>query len=82
MQLPLHMFKKVLPKSKNYLTVALEFIGSLIPIIFPNQKFNPKRLLAVVVILALLGVSTYFLGIDATESIVDLTEPVMGLTEE
>ena len=64
------------------LNMILSFIGTLIPVLFPDKKFNPGRLIAVVVIIILLSVAVHFLGLDNTAAIVDLTGDAVELTTE
>ena len=66
----------------KFLPLALNFLGSLVPVLFPDKKFVPARLFAVVVIFILLGVSVHFLGVDNTSAVIDLTGDVVELTTE
>lgn len=60
----------------------LSFAGSLIPVLFPDKEFQPKRLGAVVVIGLLLGASVHFLGVEETTQLIELTDDVIELTTE
>ena len=64
------------------LTLIVNFIGSLIPVLFPEKSFQPKRLVAVLLIIGALALSIRFLGLESTEALVDLSEDVIELTEE
>lgn len=62
--------------------IALSFLGSLLPVVFPDHKFNPQRLVAVAVLMILLGISLHFLGVENTEVLIELTDSAIELTEE
>lgn len=64
------------------LSLIINFVGSLVPVLFPEKEFQPKRLAAVVVITLLLAGCIHFLGLDTTEALVDLSEDVIELTEQ
>lgn len=64
------------------LTLVINFIGSLIPVLFPDKGFQPKRLVAVLLVIGALALSIHFLGLESTEALVDLSEDVIELTEE
>ena len=64
------------------LNIILNFLGTLLPIISPDNKFNPKRLGAVVILLIILSALVYFMGVDNTSAVIDLTDDVMELTTE
>ena len=64
------------------LTLIVNFIGSLIPVLFPDKGFQPKRLVAVLLVIGALALSIHFLGLESTEALVDLSEDVIELTEE
>ncbi len=63
------------------LALVLNFAGSLIPYLFPDKEFKPKRLVAVLLIIITLSVCTQFLGLDTTSEVVDLSKDVISLTE-
>lgn len=60
----------------------LPFLGSLLPIIFPNQEFKPKRLAAVIVSFILIIGSIKIIGLDETLEAIEATEDLIELTEE
>ena len=60
----------------------LRFAGSLLPIIFPNQEFKPKRLAAVVLSFVLMVSSIKLIGLDETLEALEATEDLIELTEE
>ena len=64
------------------LTLVINFIGSLIPVLFPEKGFQPKRLVAVLLVIGALALCINFLGLESTEALVDLSEDVIELTEE
>ena len=64
------------------LTLIMNFIGSLVPVLFPDKEFQPKRLGAVLLVIGALALCVHFLGLESTEALVDLSEDVIELTEE
>ena len=64
------------------LTLIMNFIGSLVPVLFPEKGFQPKRLVAVLLVIGALAICVHFLGLESTEALVDLSEDVIELTEE
>ena len=64
------------------LTLIVNFIGSIIPVLFPDKGFQPKRLVAVLLVICALALCINFLGLESTEALVDLSEDVIELTEE
>ena len=64
------------------LPLIMNFIGSLVPVLFPDKGFQPKRLVAVLLVVGALALSIHFLGLESTETLVDLSEDVIELTEE
>lgn len=57
-------------------------VGSLFPVIFPNQEFKPKRLLAVVVLFLIVLFAGEYFGFASVENALQLTEQAIELTEE
>lgn len=57
-------------------------VGSLFPIIFPNQEFKPKRLIAVIVLFLLVLFAGEYFGFATVENALDLTGQALGMTEE
>lgn len=64
------------------LNLILNFVGSLVPIIFPDKEFKPKRLIAVVVLFAMAILTGEYFGFASVEIALDLTEQAIELTEE
>ena len=64
------------------LSLALNFLGSLLPVVFPDKEFKPWRLFAVIVLLTVVGALVHFIGVDGTSSVIDLTGDAMRLTTE
>ena len=64
------------------LNMILSFIGTLIPVLFPDKEFNPKRLGAVAALLIILSVMVHFMGVDNASAVIDLTDDAMELTTE
>jgi hypothetical protein len=64
------------------LKIAADIVGSLFPVIFPDQKFNGKRLAGVVLAVVLAVGSVKLLGIDGAEEAVEIAEDIMELSEE
>jgi len=64
------------------LALIMNFVGSLVPVLFPDKDFQPKRLVAVLLVIGALALSIHFLGLESTEALVDLSEDVIELTEE
>lgn len=66
----------------NPLSAVLNFAGSLLPVVFPEKEFKPKRLAAVLLILA----ASYFMvtniGVEQSKQVVEVAEDVMELTEQ
>lgn len=57
-------------------------IGSLFPVIFPDQEFKPKRLLAVVVLFIMVLFAGEYFGFASVENALELTGEAIELTEE
>lgn len=66
----------------SMVSMFLNFVGSLVPFVFPDKEFRPKRLVAVLLIMLTLAGCIKFLGMDDTKGLVDLTEDVVQMTEE
>jgi hypothetical protein len=66
----------------NPLSAILGFAGSLVPVIFPKNEFKPKRLAAVVVLLAASAFMYERYGAEGTEQIIDNGERLVELTEQ
>ena len=64
------------------IATALNFIGSLLPVVFPDKEFKPKRLAAVVFCFGLVVGSINLLGVEGTVEAVDLAEDLVELTQE
>lgn len=64
------------------LKVAANFIGTLLPVVFPNQEFKPQRLFATLLCFGVIVVSVHFLGVENTEVGLELAEDFIELTEE
>ena len=64
------------------LAIITNFLGSLLPVVFPDKEFKPWRLFAVVLLLIVVGVFVHFIGVDNTNAVIDLTGDVMKLTTE
>ena len=58
------------------------FLGSLLPVVFPDKEFKPQRLIAVVVLMILVAVFVHFMGAENTDAVIDLTKDAMKLTTE
>ena len=63
------------------LALILNFVGSLVPYIFPEKEFKPRRLVAVLLTIVTLAICTQFLGVDVTSEVVDLSGDVLSLSE-
>lgn len=57
-------------------------VGSLFPVIFPNQEFKPKRLAAVVILFLVVLFAGEYFGFASVENALELTEQAIELTEE
>tara|TARA_R110002074_G_scaffold178539_3_gene342243 strand:- start:730 stop:933 length:204 start_codon:yes stop_codon:yes gene_type:complete len=64
------------------LSLILNFIGSLVPVIFPDKEFKPKRLIAVVVLFVMSILAGEYFGFASVEMALNLTEQAIELTEE
>jgi len=57
-------------------------IGSLFPIIFPKQEFKPKRLVGVIVCIAIAIGTINLLGVEGAVQALEFAEELIELTEE
>jgi len=57
-------------------------IGSLFPIIFPKQEFKPKRLVGVIVCIAIAIGTINLLGVEGAVQALEFAEDFLNLTEE
>lgn len=64
------------------LSAILGFVGSLFPVIFPKNEFNPKNLAAVVVIMIVTVASIAFIGVDGTEAAKDIAVDLVDAIAE
>ena len=62
--------------------LILQAIGTLFPVIFPKQEFKPKRLVAVIVCLALSVGAVKLLGVDGAIQAIEIAEDIVEMTEE
>lgn len=64
------------------LSVIFNFLGTLVPIIFPKNEFKPKRAAFVfLMIIAMMFAVDYF-GAATIEQAIELTGDAVSLTEE
>lgn len=63
-------------------TIALNFIGSLFPIIFPKNEFKPKRAVFVFVMAVVMMFGVDYFGAATIEQAIDLTGDAVSLTEQ
>lgn len=63
------------------LKLILDFIGTLIPVLFPQNEFQPKRFAAVVIMLILIAGGVHFFGVDVVSSIIDLSDDALDLAQ-
>ena len=57
-------------------------VGSLFPVIFPDQEFKPKRAGGVLVCFLVAVVAINWLGLEGTLQAIEVTEEFIELTEE
>lgn len=57
-------------------------VGSLFPVIFPNQEFKPKRLIAVVVLFLVILFAGEYFGFATVENALDMVGQAIEYTEE
>tara|TARA_R110000851_G_scaffold10998_1_gene38949 strand:+ start:835 stop:1032 length:198 start_codon:yes stop_codon:yes gene_type:complete len=62
--------------------VIMNFMGTLLPLVFPNQKFKPLRLGAVVVCFVIAVGSVEYMGVENTLKALEVAEDLIELTEE
>lgn len=64
------------------LALITNFLGSLLPVVFPDKEFKPWRLFAVVLLMIVVGTFVHVIGAENTSSMIDLTGDAMKLTTE
>ena len=64
------------------LAAILNFMGSLVPYLFPDKKFRPARALAVVLIIFGLMFALDRFGEETVEQAIESGEDIMQLAEE
>jgi hypothetical protein len=64
------------------LSIVVSAIGTLFPVIFPEQEFKPKRLAGLVVCLVLAVGSVALLGVEDTIHTIEVAETLLELAEE
>lgn len=64
------------------LNLILNFIGSLVPVIFPDKEFRPKRLMAVVILFVITLFAGDYFGFASVEMALDVVSHAIELTEE
>lgn len=57
-------------------------IGSLFPVIFPEQQFNPRRALGALVAFLVAILAINWIGADATVQAIEIAEEFIDLAEE
>lgn len=57
-------------------------IGTLFPIIFPEQEFKPKRAIGVLVAIGIAWGMVATLGVEDSIEVLEVAEEVIELTEE
>ena len=62
--------------------LIVQAIGTLFPVIFPKQEFKPKRLVGVIICLALAVGSVKLLGVEATNDAIEAGKEILDMTEE
>lgn len=62
--------------------LALNFLGTLLPIVFPKQKFRLDRLVAVLLCGALSWGAVKFMDSSELEAFQETTEQLIELTQE
>ena len=60
----------------------LGFAGTLIPVLFPDKEFRPKRAVAVLVSFVVAIVAIKYLGVEGTTEALEIAEGFLELTEE
>jgi len=65
----------------QYLKVIFGFVGTLLPVVFPDNEFQPKRLGAVMALLIVIGFGVYIFDVTTAASIIDMTGDAIELTE-
>ncbi|AUR96408.1 TMhelix containing protein [Vibrio phage 1.224.A._10N.261.48.B1] len=58
------------------------FLGTLVPVLFPKNEFQPKRLGAVILFLIVCSVMVHVFGVETTSDVIELSSDAMKLTEE
>ena len=64
------------------LQTLLGFAGTLVPVLFPDKEFRPKRAAAVLVSFVVAIVAIKFLGVEGTEVALEVAEGFLELAEE
>ena len=64
------------------LTVIMNVVGTLFPIIFPKQEFKPRRAVAVLVAFVVAIVAVHYLGVEGTEQAIESAGMLLELAEE
>lgn len=59
------------------LLLAGAFVKSLLPYIFAEEAFRPKRAITVIGLLLIILASVKYLGVEATEDAVEITVDVV-----
>ena len=62
--------------------LLIKSLGSLVPILFPNQEFKPKRAIGAILAIVIAITAHSFLGEDAIEDVLETAEQIIELTEE
>jgi len=57
-------------------------VGSLFPVIFPNQEFKPKRLVAVIALFVIILLAGEYFGFASVENALDMVGAAIEYTEE
>lgn len=57
-------------------------VGSLFPVIFPNQEFKPKRLVAVIALFVIIILAGEYFGFSSVENALDMVGVAIEYTEE
>ena len=64
------------------LAAIFNFAGSLFPYIFPDKEFKPRRLAAVVILVALSAFMYERYGDEGAANIIENTSEMIELTEQ
>ncbi len=64
------------------ITKILGFLGTLIPILFPDKEFQPKRLGALIVCFGLALGAIALLGEESTKTALGVAEIFLELSED